>query len=206
MSSSSWVILAVVGAIALALIGLAFTTFSTPINIAVTTATFVAVLWYAIETRRLVLGQERTAEISRHPWLEATNLKPEAKGPGDWEFPLRGYHIWLPITNVGGTPALELEVETNLRVLDPSKPRPQEGAGKRVGQTLVPRDALHLEIGRVFFEGPETAFEVDVTISYRTVDGGRAQVGVSFTYDASRGWRNGPTRYEIRLSDGTRLS
>ncbi len=80
---------------------------SGPINNAVVTATFVAVLWYAVETRRLVRGQERTAKISRHPWLEATNLKPEVIQPSH-EIPLSGYHIWLPITNVGDTPAVIL--------------------------------------------------------------------------------------------------
>src|SRR5262249_3927293 len=94
-----------VAAVAVLLIGARFDRLSTPLNSAVVTATFVAVLWYAIETHKLVVGQERTAEISRHPWLEATNLKPELRQVSDWGFSCRGYHVWLPITNVGTTPA-----------------------------------------------------------------------------------------------------
>jgi len=205
MNSRWWIVIAVGGAVVLGLVGLLFDKLSGPINTAVVTATFVAILWYAIETRKLVSGQERTAEIARYPWLEATNLKPEARKTSDWQLPLSGYHVWLPITNVGSTPAVELEVETTLRVVDSTRARPLEGAGKKVGQTLVPRDVLHLEIGRVLIEGPDTAFEISVQIAYRTIDGGRARVEMSFTYNAAQGWRNGPTRYEVRLSDGTRL-
>jgi hypothetical protein len=123
----------VLSALALGAMGLLCSKLAGPLSIAATTATFIAVLWYAIETRRLVLGQERTVEISRHPWLEATTLKPEVRRSGDWEFPLDGYHVWLPITNVGNTPAVELEIDSSLRALDPAHPRPQEGLGRRVG-------------------------------------------------------------------------
>jgi len=205
MSSRWWIVLMVSSGVVFGAIGLFSSKLAGPLNIAATTAAFMAVLWYAIETRRLVLGQERTAEISRHPWLEATNLKPEVRHSGDWEFAHHGYHVWLPITNVGNTPAIELEVDSSFKVVDPVHPHPEEGSGKRVGQTLVPRDVLHLEIGKLLIEGPQTTGEISVQIAYRTIDGGRARLEVNFTYGAGRGWRNGPTRYEIRLSDGSRL-
>ncbi len=107
MSTRWWIGVTVSGAVSLGAIGVFSPMLSGPINDAVVTATFVAVLWYAVETRRLVRGQERTAKISRHPWLEATNLKPEVIQPSH-EIPLSGYHIWLPITNVGDTPAVIL--------------------------------------------------------------------------------------------------
>lgn len=205
MRTRWWVVITVVGAIGLPAIGIVCPKLAAPINTAVLTATFVAIFWYAIETRRLVQGQERAAEIGRHPWLEATNLKPEPIPPTNGEASFGGYHIWLPITNVGHTPAVDLEIETTTTVTDPGLDQALEASEKRVGQTLVPRDVLHQEIARAFLEGPQTTIEVKARIAYRTVDGGRGRLDVGFRYTAEKGWRNLPTRYETWLSDGTHL-
>jgi hypothetical protein len=195
----------VAGAIALLVIGVVWPKSAGPINTAVLTATFVAIFWYAIETQRLVKGQERAAEIGRHPWLEATNLKPELIPPAHGEASFGGYHMWLPITNVGHTPAMDVEIETMTTITDPSLDRALEASKKRVGQTLVPRDVLHQEISRALLEGPQTTIEVKARVAYRTIDGGRGRLDVGFRYTAEKGWRNLPTRYEAWLSDGTHL-
>lgn len=200
MSAGWWAAVALVAAIGLPAIGLRWTSLAGPINTAVTTATFVAVFWYAIETRRLVAGQERTAEIDRHPWLEATNLKPEEIPPTEG---FGGYHIWLPIKNVGQTPAVDLEIDAMTTVSDPTLDRAVEARERRVGQTLVPSDVLHQEIARALLEGPHTTIEVQVRITYRTIDAGRGRLAVGFRYTAQQGWRNLPTRYETWLRDGT---
>ncbi len=57
-------------ALALPAIGIVCPNFANLITTAVLTATFVAVLWYAIETRRLVVGQERAAELFLGPTKE----------------------------------------------------------------------------------------------------------------------------------------
>jgi len=190
--------------VALPAIGLVCPTLANPIGTAVTSATFVAVLWYAIETRRLVGGQERAVEIARHPWLEATNLKPEPIAPGEGKV-FGGFRIWLPITNVGSTPALDLKLETTTTITDPSLDLAREASEARAGQTLVPRDVLHQEIAEAFLGGPQTTIVVKARIAYRTIDQGRGRVEVGFQYTASKGWRNLPTRYETWLADGTHI-
>lgn len=206
MRTRWWVVITVAVAIGLLAVGIVAPTLASPINTAILTATFVAILWYAVETRRLVEGQERTAEIARHPWLVATNLKPELIPHTESEAPFGGYHIWLPITNVGPTPAVDLEIEATTAVSDPSLDRVLEAKEKRTGQTLVPRDVLHQEVARVFSEGPQTTIEVKMRIAYRTIDGGRGRLDVGFQYTAEKGWRNLPTRYETWLADGTHFS
>jgi hypothetical protein len=171
----------------------------------VLTATFVAILWTTLETRRLVDGQERAAELARHPWLEATNLRPKDIAPRSGDAPFGGYHIWLPITNVGHTPAIDLEIDWTLLIEDPEIDEPARTQDQRVGQTLVPRDVLHQEIGRAVLNGPHTTILADVTIRYRTIDGGRGHLDVAFRFTAETGWRNLPTRYRTQLSDGTAL-
>lgn len=203
MKTRWWFVITVVAAIALPAIGIVWPNLASLVITAVLTATFVAIFWYAIETRRLVEGQERAAELDRHPWLEATNLKPEQIPPGDGEAAFGGYHIWLPITNVGHTPAVDLEITTHITVTDRDVERALEAGEKRVGQTLVPRDVLHQEIGTVFLEGPYTTIRVNVRIVYRTIDGGRAELEIGFVYTAEKGWRNLPTRYQFWLSDGS---
>lgn len=205
MKTRWWVVITVVAAIALPAIGIVSPNLANPISTAVLTATFVAIFWYAIETRRLVGVQERAAELDRHPWLEATNLKPEQIPPSDGEAAFGGYHIWLPITNVGHTPAVDLEITTHITLTDRDIERALEAREKRVGQTLAPRDVLNQEIGRAFLEGPYTTIRVNVRIVYRTIDGGRAELEVGFVYTAEKEWRNLPTRYQIWLADGTLL-
>jgi len=199
----TWIVVIVVGAAGVGAISLICTELAGAINTAVVMATFLAVLWYAIETRRLVVGQERASELDRHPWLEATNLKPERIAPPSEGTPLGGFHVWLPITNVGHTPAIDLEIDALTTVADVDIGRTVEAREKRVGQTLVPRDVLHQEISRVFLEGPNTTIRVDVRIMYRTIDGGRADLSVGFLYTAGKGWRNLPTQYLFWLADGS---
>jgi hypothetical protein len=198
-----WIVSIVVGALILGAISLARTQLAGAINAAVVMATFLAVLWYAIETRELVEGQERATELDRHPWLEATNLRPERIAPPSEGRPLGGFQIWLPITNVGHTPAIDLEVDALTTVSNVDIGQTIEAREKRFGQTLVPRDVLHQEISRVFLEGPRTTIRVDVRIVYRTIDGGRADLTVGFTYTAEKGWRNLPTQYQFWLADGS---
>jgi hypothetical protein len=55
-------------------------------------------------------------------------------------------------------------------VIDPAYVHPVGGQEKRVGQILIPRDVLHLELGRLFIETPQTTFTIEAQIAYRTID------------------------------------
>jgi hypothetical protein len=95
-----WVVTIFLTAIVVPGIGLVWTTLAGPISPCVLTATFVAILWYSVETRRL--WKDRSAPLS---WtgilgLRATELKPNDLAGA----PFGGFHVWLPIRNVGHTP------------------------------------------------------------------------------------------------------
>ncbi len=205
MTTTSWSALTV-GATAIVLAaGLTWPQLATAVNVAVVTGTLIAVFWYAVETRRLVQGQERGSELARHPWLKATNLH-QGRFTVDDAFPFGGYDTWLPIKNVGLTPALGVEIETTVTVRDPVRDHPETGKGHRGEQVLVTGDTWHAQIAKLVLEGPYTTFEIHATIAYHTIDNGRGQLQVGFTYNAEQGWRNLPTRYDVWLSDGTRLA
>ena len=206
MTPRRWIALVLVGAAVTIGVGAISPSIGSAIGAGMLTATFVAILWYTFETRRLVDVQERAGEFDRHPWLKATDLAPTEIAPGaDQGSPFGGSHIWLPITNMGRTPALDLVVSTKLKVSDPDNRKQLEAGERSEGQTLVPGDVLHIEIGRVLFDGPKTEIEIAVTVEYRVSDGGRGQVNVGFRYTSAKGWRNLPTRYQFWLSDGSQF-
>jgi hypothetical protein len=139
---------------------------------------------------------------NHHRRLNATNLEPEFILPSDGEAAFGGFRIWLPITNMGHTPAFDLEITARIEVMNQGVEQVSLPE-KRAGQTLIPRDVLHHEIGTVFLGGPDTSIRVYVEIVYRTIDGGRAHVRVGFVYAVRQGWHNLPTRYRFWLADGT---
>jgi hypothetical protein len=122
---------------------------ATGINAGLLAATFVAILWYSIQTRRLVDAQERSTEIDKHPWLLATTLDAQWLAAGD-DFPLGGEHLWLPIKNSGVSPAFKVQVHAAYAYAVEGHAVESEKSSRQVtGQLIVPNDTLLFEIGRV---------------------------------------------------------
>ena len=76
------------------------------LNNAALVSTLVALIWYTFETRGLRLQQEFDSEIRNHPWLKGSDLS--VKWDKDQGGIIGRDTIYLPITNVGATPAHDL--------------------------------------------------------------------------------------------------
>jgi hypothetical protein len=76
-------------------------------------ATLVTIIWYTIETRALRLQQEFDSEIQNHPWLRGSDLSVK------WDKDANVFGgrdiLYLPITNVGATPAYDLSAKVHGR-------------------------------------------------------------------------------------------
>jgi hypothetical protein len=100
-------------------------------------------LWYSLETRHLVEAQRRSTEIDRHPWLLALTLKTHLIG-AEGDFPLGAEHLWLPIRNVGASPAFDVRVDLTGTV-DGEAVETETFLKQRLGRIIVPNDTLHFE-------------------------------------------------------------
>jgi len=167
------------------------------LSTAVLVATLVTVAWYTMETRILRTQQRSDSEIRNHPWLKAPNLKVD-KDPDQGEGLLGCETLYLPITNIGTTPAYDLRVNVWWE--------------KEGGQTLAseknltcfdlaPADTCHLRICEIDFDPGDRA-KVRVRIEYASFAGGGGIIGLNF-YRDEKGWANAPTSvYAFTLSDG----
>ena len=156
-------------------------------------ATFLAILWYSWETRRLVDAQQEASEIARHPWLSATALKLQ-------RVTLAGaFDLWLPIHNNGTTPAYIARIRVD------GTPEPLFDARDPVSdEVIVPGDVLHLRLGTVsalVYEAAQPRVEVTVRMRYRTADGGLGALTVGFEH-VKGDWLNLDTDYRFTLSTG----
>jgi hypothetical protein len=165
-------------------------------------ATLVTIIWYSWETRRLVDSHESGTELDKHPWLSATTLKPEEQPEGADPFLFGGFRLWVPIQNVGTTPALDVRVESRWQTTDH---RLNLGALNQPiqDQVVVPTDTLHAYVGHIGFLVPHGAdAELTVLVTYTAPLGGDGELLLTFQYRSRRGWGNGPTRYRFRLASG----
>lgn len=174
------------------------------INAGLLAATFVAILWYSWETRRLLDSQQEAAEIMRHPWLSATTLNAVEVTPPPDEAPYERLVFRLRIDNQGQTPAYVRQISVT------GQPTPGPGGYSFVprekpirNQVIAPRDFLDLHLGNVSFTGPRHDYlvETSATIEYGTADGGTGTLTVGFRY-ADGGWINLDTTYKFALSGG----
>lgn len=205
----TWVVLALVLVLAAVVAGIA-TTQASPGNSGwaagiymwLLGATLLAVLWYSLETRRLVRIQREVAEIQDHPWLKVRAWPHRRPLPRTVETPFGGTIAYLPILNVGRTPALfrsltvewermegstEFEVilgtDLNPRVLAPGQDFVNRTIEIRYGAPTPPR------------------LLVNVSIAYRTVHGASGRVMLRFRF-ADGTWKSRDTDYERILSSG----
>jgi len=172
------------------------------LNAAALMSTLVAVVWYTIETRALRLQQEFDNEIRNHPWLKATNLKVDKLDPlSDQGAGICGGDaVYLPVTNVGVTPAHDLSIDIRW---DHKGGLPSNGTKKYEGIVLAPNDACHLKLCELDYDDPDDSASISVEISYKSFMGGGGSFEMQFIKESGEGWANGPmSPYRFWTSDG----
>jgi hypothetical protein len=171
------------------------------VNVAALVSTLTALIWYTLETRGLRLQQEFDSEIRNHPWLKGSDLSVK------WDKDLGGLGgrdtIYLPITNVGTTPAQELRVAIQWKVTGNKN---RQGQNQINGLMLAPNETGHLKLCEIDNDAPDERPTLDVEISYKSFSGGGGRVKMNFFREPGKGWTNGPmSPYEFWLSDGRRF-
>jgi hypothetical protein len=172
-----------------------------------TCASWLVIRGASLSDVKEILGHADMKMTMRYAHVKATDLNPTDLRPStssdvDESGFLGGFHVWLPIQNVGSTPALDIETETHITIRDRDIEKPQEAHGSRGDQALVPGDIWHAEIAKLLIESPYTTFEIRMMITYKTIDRGRGRLDVGFSYTGAQRWRNLPTRYTVWRSDG----
>ena len=175
---------------------------STTLNVlngAALVSTFVAVVWYTVETRVLRLQQEFDSEIRNHPWLKGSNLKidrVEDENAGMFGRDV----IYLPVTNVGVTPAHNIFVNVRWEL----KGRLSSNGVKKYNQlVLAPNDTCHLKLCELDYDDPDDGAIISVEMSYESFMGGGGSFEMTFVKEPGQGWANGPmSPYRFWLSDG----
>ncbi len=214
MPGRAWLFIAVAVGMAFGLIaglGVALaaprvSAWATGINAGLLAATFVAILWYSWETRKLLDSQSHSAEIARHPWLSATALKIVQVNASDGEFPR--FELRLSIDNHGQTPAYIREIAVSGQLFVDStgcRFAPRERPVRN--QVIAPADFLDLHLGTLSLLIPPFRYTVEsrAEIAYATGDGGRGVLTVGFRY-ADGEWINLDTTYRFTLSNGIEFS
>jgi hypothetical protein len=182
------------------------TAWASATNAGLIAATLVGIVWYSWETSKLVEAQRRSIEIDKHPWLTATNLAPQDIPGGADPGLFGGFRLFLPIRNVGETPAYNVSVQASHTTRVRATPD-REGQSEFRNQVIVPGDTLTVLLGEVFFNLPPSytrIVDVLVSIRYEVFDRGRGEIQLNFQYMTAAGWGNGDTRYTIWLADGRR--
>lgn len=174
---------------------------ATALSTAVLAATLGAILWYTLETRALRLQQQGDSELRNHPWLRGSDL---VVNRDDSTARIMGMvaceTIYLPVKNVGTTPAyaLDINVRWEMRGQNPSRQERQAVSGL----SLAPGDTCHAKLCDLEFIDPGDRATIDVEIEYKSLMGGGGRLKLNF-YSHEKGWANDPTSpYESWLSDG----
>jgi len=175
----------------------------------VVAATAVILLWYTAETHGLRLEQERLRkqqdadnELRNHPWLRATDLKPDWKASEETGLFGR-WTVYLPITNVGTSPAFDVTTRVEWKLTSADIPQSGEGTFRKL--VLAPQDTAHTHLCEVDLHGPDDRVSIGVEVVYRNHLGGGGRLHLTFLQDEpGKGWANGPMSYEFWLSDGRR--
>jgi hypothetical protein len=168
------------------------------LNAGLLAATLVAVVWYSLETHRLLGVQRDAAEISEHPWLEVSPW------PDEEIIRRQTLAASLRVKNVGHAPAL-------IRRVGVTEPKESERGNWTVGakgddspRALAPGQSYVVTIVELGTADGAAAVCLDVSFDYGTVHGGRGWLLLRFRYK-DRQWKSRETRYEIELSSGRRL-
>jgi hypothetical protein len=105
--------------------------------------------------------------------------------------------VHLPITNVGTTPAQNLEIKVSWRIEN----KERRGSNTIAASHLAPGDTHHVKLCEIDNHAPDEQPVLDVEISYKSFSGGRMKM--NFFRPIGGGWANGPmSAYEFWLSDG----
>jgi hypothetical protein len=168
------------------------------LTLLVLTITAIAIIWYSYETRKLRIATEntrtdtlRTTEIEYHPWLVGSDLKidddPHIFTPS----------IWLPVKNVGKTPAFIASIICEYYLWDDLIT-----SETYRNQIVPPNDVLHFKIVSIKqTSGDPGADRISVAITYSTHLKGSGIIKHEFGRVAS-GWENLKSEYTIALSTG----
>jgi len=135
-------------------------------------ATLLAVLWYSLETRRLVRLQRDAAEITDHPWLHVAAWPSSEALVYDPATQLKGLVAHLPIQNVGRTPALLRDISVT-HELEPGSGECHFATGGDLNpRALAPGQGFTATIGELHYRSQEPPIVyVDVSIGYQTIFG-----------------------------------
>jgi len=159
------------------------------------TATLVTIFWYTFETYKLRTAHEKSAEIESFPWLRGSDLvinKDETIENFLWKDT-----IFLPVRNIGETPAFNLTVQVAFKVQGPDILEQKEYQDI----IIAPGDTCHFKIGQLSYHTPSDLAQIDVTIKYKSFLGGEGKLLQNFIY-RNKSWANGPSSYHFRLSGG----
>ncbi len=159
------------------------------------TATLVTIFWYTFETYKLRTAHEKGAEIDSFPWLIGSDLVINKRET--IENFVYDETIYLPIKNVGKTPAFDIFFQTNINVQGP------DILEKKEYQDIViaPGDTCHFKLGQLNYHNPADEAQVDVVITYKSYLDGEGKLTHNFYY-RDKSWANGPSTYHFKLSDG----
>ena len=175
------------------------------ISLFVLGATLLAVLWYSLETRRLVRTQRDAAEITDHPWLHVAGWPAEHPLDADAAIPFGGVEARLPIQNVGRTPALLRDISVRYDHQPDSKDCQVMRGSDANPRVLAPGQQFVTKVVEIRFGEPEPpTLYVEVSIRYQTIHGGTGRVVLRFRY-ADRIWKSRDTDYDCTLSSGLTL-
>jgi hypothetical protein len=168
-------------------------------------ATLLAVLWYSLETRRLVRAQRDAAEITDHPWLHVAGWPVERPLIEGSMGIFRGVEVHLPIQNVGHTPALLRDISVSYEKLAGSRDCEVIRGGDANARVLAPGQQFVTKVAEVRFgEAAPPTLYLDVSISYGTIHGGTGRLVLRFRY-ADRAWKSRDTDYACTLSSRVTL-
>ena len=103
-----WVIFIIIAGLAIFIFGSGNPYKINLITAAILAATLVSILWYTVETHKLRTNYEKGAEIESFPWLTGSDLKVN-KNETIENF-IWSDTIYLPIKNVGKTPAFDISL------------------------------------------------------------------------------------------------
>lgn len=172
------------------------------VNLIVVAITAFLICWYLLETRKLRIANEKSREeaekareIEFHPWLSGSDL--EIDHPQ-----LSTAAIWLPVKNVGKTPAMNVLFDSEFYFRGESMPSLTHKLG-----FIAPNDVAHFKIVSLGNTPKEPDDEsISVTISYSTHLKGSGKIKQDFVKIAG-GWMNkGECDYTFTLSTGKSFS
>ena len=191
-----WVIFIIIAGLAIFIFGSGNPYKINLITAAILAATLVSILWYTVETHKLRTNYEKGAEIESFPWLTGSDLKVN-KNETIENF-IWSDTIYLPIKNVGKTPAFDTKIQTNINAQEP------DILEKKEYQDIIiaPGDTYHFKLGQLNYHNPtEDVAQIDVTLTYKSYLGGKGKSTQNFVY-RNKSWANGPSTYQFILSDG----